>query len=278
MTTIDIEKIILDLQSKFNENLVSVYGIGSAFMSQLPSTSDVDLIVMLSNTDDCPRNDWSTFLFESVKINGTEIYYLYGTLDDYLDKQRFEKVSFANWEWAVRSLKFGSKFLWGKDIRSNLPEPDFSYDGIFLRSAYHLEFTSEYKLKDAELKGKPINAHMRFSKSIFKFGFLLLAIHYPSMNVFDKEGIHDQLKSAVKEGKIEKQSLEFYDMAMTYRKGKPFEDYENNRLRYMKLLIRETINGLGVSWDDVKSLLKKGFGSYPFQEIIDHVEKHGHSS
>ncbi|MHA1716537.1 MAG: hypothetical protein ACTSXP_12920, partial [Promethearchaeota archaeon] len=208
-------------------------------------------------------------------FSNREFWFLFATLDDYKNKERFQKVSFANWEWAVRSLKHGSKRLWGREIRHELPSPSHDLDDIFIRVAYHLEPTPLLKSLKAKYQKKPINEEMRFSKAIFKFGFLLTAIHFPDENVFKKHEIFKLLNKAFRDGLIEKKTLEFYGMALRFRQGKPFENFEEKRHEFFRLFIRETIHARNTTWERLKSLLEKGFGNKGFSAIIHYIDEHG---
>ena len=177
-----IDNIYRFLSGKYGTDLVAVYGIGSRFFSDQSKISDIDIVVILNDTSKCPKKDYTTSLFEDFTFidedKKVKVTFLYGTLSDYFSKVRFQIVSFADWSWSVRSLKFGSKLLWGKDIRDNLPMPSYDYGSIFLRSAYHLNYTSSRYTNDISL-----------TKAIFKFTFFLVTVYYPEENEFHHEGI-----------------------------------------------------------------------------------------
>ncbi|MHC1591514.1 MAG: 3'-5' exonuclease, partial [Candidatus Helarchaeales archaeon] len=59
-----IQEALKYLMEQHGTNLVSVYGIGSAFNSNFSVTSDVDVVVILSSTENCPTKEWTTSLFE----------------------------------------------------------------------------------------------------------------------------------------------------------------------------------------------------------------------
>jgi len=264
------------LRDKFGDGVVAVYGIGSSFMSELKA-SDRDVVVVLSSTDKCPRKDWTTALFEHHSWYGSEVWFLYGTLDDYLDKDRFRVTSFANWEWAVRGIKHASVLLFGSDIRDQLPSPDYDYQDILVRVAYHLEPTPKWKSKKAIDRGDPIDDKMRFTKAVFKFGFFLTAIDYPDENVFDKEGVRELLDKSCKDGIIGHDVLDFYDIASDYRKGIDIPEFERRRQDFMKTVVRETISATENTWEGargIRSIFQDGF-KYPFSGIIKYIDNNG---
>ncbi|MHA1144624.1 MAG: hypothetical protein ACTSRW_07800 [Candidatus Helarchaeota archaeon] len=271
----EMNKAIEYLLAKFESDLIAVYGIGSVFNTKFPITSDIDLVVLLSTTENCPRKDWTTSLFEKKTFAGHEFWFLYATLEDYKYKETFQKVSFANWEWAVRSLKYGSRLLWGKDIRNDLPSPPYDLDDIFIRVAYHLEPTPLFKLLKAESQKNPLDEEMRFSKAIFKLGFLLTATYFPEANEFDKHEIFKLLNKAFREKRIGKEMLQFYGMALKYRQGQKFEDFKEKRHQFFQVFIREVIRSRNVSWNELKPLLEYGFGNKGFPVIIQYIEQNG---
>jgi hypothetical protein len=261
------------LHDKFGDDVVAVFGIGSSFMSDL-GASDRDVVVILSTTEKCPKKEWTTALFEHHSYHDTEVWFLYGTLNDYLDKERFKITSFANWEWAIRGIKHASVLLWGEDIRPRLPEPEYDYQDILIRAAYHLEPTPEWKFKKAEERGDIIDEKMRFTKAVFKFGFFLTAVDYPEANVFDKQGVYNLLKSSRDMDLVGEDIVEFYEIALAYRSGEDIPRFEECRKAFMKAMVRETIGATKNTWGSIREIFLKGF-RYPFSGIVEYIDRNG---
>lgn len=279
-----MKKKILDfLFSKFKkDDVVSVYGIGSAFENTFTKTSDVDVVVLLKDIDKAPSPDWATALFEKTKIDDIEVYYLYGDMNHYLNSKIFPSISFANWEWSIRGLKYGSTLLYGEDIRDQLPTPPFNVVQIFKRSMYHLEPTSQSKMDWAKRNGIELTSEqMRLSKSIFKYGFFLVACVYPDKNIFTKNGIYNLLKTASEEYRINSKMIEFYEQALKFREGIDFPDFKNYRKSFMKFAIREGMRHLHTTWKGndekkgISDLLNEGIGKKPFTSIFLYYKNFG---
>lgn len=251
------ENIINYLQNKYGEDIVAIYGIGSFFLDTEKTKSDADVIVILKDTSKCPRKDYTTALFEERKEGDISFTFLYGTLEDYMDRNAFLKVSFADWSWAVRSLKFGSKFIFGNDIRKKLPTPEYDYGSIFLRSAYHLN-KGYTKYSDA----------IAFTKAVFKFGFFLAIAYYPDENVFDRNGILRILKKCVEEGNISEKVIEYYEKAIKIRNGEDIGNITLLRREFVITFISETIRVTDYSLDEIISMLENGFGNSGFHRLI----------
>lgn len=274
-----LENFIKDfLIKKYGEDLRAVYGIGSSFKSDL-GASDVDIVVLLKSLDKTPVKSYTTARFEKVIHNNIEVWFLYGTLDGYLDKNKFKRMSFANWEWSVRGIKYASVLLYGEEIRNQLPIPNYNYQDILIRVAYHLEPMTKEKIKwYAKERGKIIDEKLRLTKAIFKFGFFLTVVDYPEANIFDKKGVYTLLKKSSAEGLIGKDFVKLYELAMEYRQGKEIIDFENIRKKFMKTFIRETIAATENTWkgkDGIRGILKEGFGKRPFWKIINYIDKNG---
>jgi len=65
-------KIKNDLQEKYSDDLISIYGIGSYFDEKLPSDwmkNDIDIIVILKSLEKTPKLEWTNFRYEEKKIN-----------------------------------------------------------------------------------------------------------------------------------------------------------------------------------------------------------------
>lgn len=266
--------------SKFGDDLISVFGIGSAFESNVKAR-DVDIIVVLDNLDKCPSYDWTPARFESKTITfddeSFDVWFLYNTIEGYTDKKVFESLSFANWEWSVRGLKYASTLIMGVDFRDRLPEPPYDYDDILIRCAYHLEPSTQWKLRKVAQEGKkPMEYERdRFTKGIFKFGFLLVAFLYPEENAFSKEDVYNKLLDAYRDDKIDGRILDFYDLAIDYRSGVSMPDFESLRREFAKLMVKESIYVLGKLWSDIERLFKRAFGKKAFSNLLSIIRQEG---
>jgi len=259
--------IIMLLYKKFKTKIVGIFGIGSFFSQSMGEISDCDVIVILTDTNDCKKRDWTTRLFEDITIeeNGflLDITLLYGTLEDYSDKNKFSKVSFADFSWAIRSLKFGSILLYGNDIRELLPYINYEYGSIFLRSAYHLNGSSSKYTK-----------MQKITKAIFKFGFFLVTAYYPNSNIFNKIDIYNKIIEAKEDGIISNQMIECYEEALEMREKKINNDNKSEKLRrkFAISFFDETQRSTGYTWNQMKKFLEKGFENGGFYRVIALIE------
>lgn len=277
----EIIKFIKDfVTTKFGDDVIAIYGIGSSFNSNV-NARDIDVVVVLKNLDKCPKYKWTSARFEKQVQNFQrerfEIWFLYNTLEGYMNKNAFKSISFANWEWSVRSLKHASELIMGEDIRERLPEPLYDYNDILVRCAYHLEPSSSYKLRKVWEEGLDPQEYERnrFTKSIFKFGFLLIAYLYPDDNIFNKEEIYDKLLVAYASDKIDGRVLDFYDLAIEYRGGASMPYFEQQRKEFLKLMVRESIYVFGKSWIEIKSRFQLAFGKKPFSNLLEIIRQEG---
>jgi hypothetical protein len=61
-----IEEILNDLESRFSDNIVSVFGLGSYFDQNLPPNwikNDVDLVVIVNSLEGIPKQDFLILFF-----------------------------------------------------------------------------------------------------------------------------------------------------------------------------------------------------------------------
>lgn len=273
----DITKITQHIKEhivqKFGDEIVAIYGIGSAFESIIPH-NDVDVVVILTTLDNCVSHSWTPARYEKEYIGRVEITILYGTLEGYKDEGVFKTMSFANWAWSVRGIKYGSTFLYGTDIRDQLGDPPFDYDDILKRSAYHLEPSPQWKMKKYEQQRNPIDEKMRFTKAVFKYGFFVVASLFPDENIFHKEGVFRLLNDAYERELIDGRVLDFYEMAMDYRQGVDIPEFKDNRDMFIQLMVKETLHITQRSWDDIKQIFDEGFNR-PFSYIIRRIDREG---
>lgn len=278
-----INKIIEDLYYRFENKIESIYGIGSFFDSeQLKLINDIDIIILLSDIYYAPISNWKNYRFEKKIIeHNNEKYtvsYLYGDLKHYLHPTLFQIISFANWEWAIRNLKYNSSLLYGKDIRDQLPTPMYNLVQIFKRSMYYLEPNSEKKIELCKQYNNYVSEEMRFSKSIFKFGFFLIASICPDENIFDKQAIYNKLKYLTEIYKVKKEFLSYYEQALRFRNGIPFTNFSQLRKNFILFAINEGMNQLEISWNDteekkgMKTILMEGLDNKKFLTILLYYE------
>lgn len=287
-----IREIIDYLTGRFGKNLVSVYGIGSAILNDLPH-NDIDIVVILNDISPAPSYDWTTARFETVDIADEEVWLLYGKKEAYFDKTEFCRHSFANWEWSVRSMKYGSEHLYGEDFRDELPEPDYDYEDIFKRAIYHLEPISKYKRRKFVREGKnPINQEMlKLTKSIFKFGFFLVSYLRPDENIFGKRNIYHKLLELYEESIIDGRLLDFFEKAFDYRgwninpgNGEIHQSFGENlysgdlldeyRVEFAEIALREAVHLTSLTVDSIRCILREGFGK-PFSFVYSKLEEIG---
>jgi hypothetical protein len=279
----DLETTIINfLLFKFEDTkIMSVYGIGSEFDGSIKRTSNVDIIVLLRNIEDAPSVEWTTSRFENVTIDNKTVTFLYATFPHYLDPSIFDTISFANWEWAVRSLKFGSVLLYGEDIRDQLPTPSYNIVQIFKRCMYYLEPTPEWKFERAKKEGKIIDEEMRFSKAVLKYGFFIVASLCPDENIFKINDVLNKLRELAECYYIDPIFVKFYENALKYRNYEQYVSYNQCRKEFMICSIREGMKQLEIEWNGnemkkgMEDILKEGMGKYPFNTLFIHYKNFG---
>lgn len=171
-----IAKIIEDVKSRFSDNIVAIYGIGSYFDDSLSSTwltNDIDLIIIVKDMYQIPKKEWN-MRYLTKKIEGKDVFFGFYTIESFQDTQIFYKNSIANYEWSLLELKHpeNSKLLYGHDIRNDIPETyflEFNYDDLLARALYHLDKSVKCfsKLKNYS------KAQIEFTKAVFKFSFYI---------------------------------------------------------------------------------------------------------
>ena len=172
-----LKKILDDLEDRFSDNIISVYGIGSYFDDSLPSDwikKDLDIIVIVQSLEAIPKPDWTEIRYERKKVEDYEVWIAFNTLEAYQNKKTFENQSFSNYEWSLLDLKLpeNSIHLYGLDIRGKLPDiahTNFDYDDILARSFYH--FDNSFKV--AIESNNTMESMREFTKGVFKFGFYI---------------------------------------------------------------------------------------------------------
>ena len=79
-----IKEIIDDLESRFSDHIVSVFGIGSYFNEDLPPNwikNDVDLVVIIDSLKIIPKQDWTEVRYEKKQVGDREIWIGFNNLE-----------------------------------------------------------------------------------------------------------------------------------------------------------------------------------------------------
>ncbi|TXT62961.1 MAG: hypothetical protein BAJALOKI3v1_460002 [Promethearchaeota archaeon] len=237
-----IDSLIKDFRIRFDENIVSIFGIGSFFDKTLPGDwikKDIDIVVILNSVETLPKKDWTTAKFEKRQSDGFNIWIGYNSLRSLLNKDLFSRESFSNYAWSILDLKYpqNSVLLYGKDIRSDLPKRSdlqFEFDDILKRSLYHLDqsYRAEYREKNMEISKHAL------TKAVFKFCFYLSVFFEQNFTSTSIRTIAKQLNRFVKEGIIKKKILEILRECILYRRTNQFRiEFHTLRMDFMQYLI-----------------------------------------
>jgi len=221
-----LENILDDLQKRFSDNIISIFGIGSYFDDSLPKDwikNDLDIIVIVKSLESVPKPDWTDVRYEKKDLEKREVWLAFNTIEAYKNKATFEKQSFSNYEWSLLDLKLpeNSKLLYGQDIRDQLPEIkdiQFDYDNILARPLYHLDksFKEAIALKDLD------ESMREFTKGVFKFGFYLCIYLDKSFRFTSIRAIANKIEELSKENRVEKEMLDFIKEAIFFRRTNKF--------------------------------------------------------
>jgi len=221
-----LKNVLDDLQQRFSDNIISIFGIGSYFDDSLPSDwikIDLDIIVIVKSLEAIPKPDWTHIRYEKKEIDSYEVWLGFNTLEAYQNKSMFEAQSFSNYEWSLLELKRpeNSKLLYGQDIRDQLPDIAkirFDYDNILARSLYHLDRS----FKEAMVT-KDIDASMQqFTKGVFQFGFYLCIYFDKNYRLTSIRAITNSIEHLTKQNTIEKEILDYIKDAIFYRRTHRF--------------------------------------------------------
>ncbi|MBD3214421.1 MAG: hypothetical protein GF311_17550 [Candidatus Lokiarchaeota archaeon] len=237
-----VDSLIKDLRIRFDENIVSIFGIGSFFDNNLPKDwikKDIDIVVILNSLEAVPKKDWTTTKFEKRQYEGFNIWIGYNSLKSLLNKDLFCRESFSNYEWSILDLKYpyNSVLLYGKDIRNDLPKRSdlhFEFDDILKRSLYHLDqsYRVEYRDKDIEMSKHAL------TKAVFKFCFYLSVFFDENFSSTSIRTITKQLNRLVKKGIIKKKILEILKECIIYRRTDKFRvEFHKLRMDFTQYLI-----------------------------------------
>ncbi len=265
-------KIKNDLQEKYSNDLISIYGIGSYFDENLPSDwmkNDIDIIVILRSLEKAPKLDWTNVRFDKKEIDDRFLWLGFYTLNLFKDKQMFEKYSFSNYKWSLISLKNkeNSKLIYGKDIRYQLPDHskfEFNYDDILLRSFYHIE-----KSLKNEIELKNIHESMRdFTKAVFKFAFYICVYFDKDFHLTSIRKITNKIESLYKKGNINRGLLDFLKENIYFRRKDQFET-NFSKLRYKFILYLFSLISKGnlhrkMNYNELVAFLKDSFKGLPY--------------
>ncbi len=259
-----IQKIITRIKKFHKSNLIALYGIGSYFNDDLPSSwdkNDVDLILILKSTDDIPKKAWER-RFKSRKIDNYEVFLGYNTIEAYQSKEAFKER--VNYKWALMDIKFeeNSKLLYGDDIRDRLPDTKnikFDYDDILARSLYHIEKSLEEK------EGKITQDE--FSKAVFKFSYYLCVFFDEGFFYTSIIKIFTKLKSIVQIVKNIQKIIIFLKEAVNIRtKGIIRGNFTQTRENFINFIFSLLIKGglhKKLSTAELNMYLVKFFKGFP---------------
>jgi len=261
-----------DLQEKYSEDLISIYGIGSYFDENLPPDwmkNDIDIIVILRSLEKAPKLDWTNFKYEKKKIHDYLLFQGFYTLDLFKNKVEFEKYSWSNYKWSLISMKYSenSKLIYGKDIRDQLPdhtEFEFNYDDILSRSFYYIEKSLK---NETELKN--VQESMRdFTKAVFKFAFYVCIYLDKDFHITSIRKITNKIESLYKKGNFGKELLEFLKECIYFRRKNQFET-NFSKLRYKFILYLFSLISKGnlhrkMNYDELVVFLRDSFKGFPY--------------
>ncbi|MFW9952278.1 MAG: hypothetical protein ACFFKA_19330 [Candidatus Thorarchaeota archaeon] len=237
-----LTKIIKSILDKHQNNIISVYGLGSFFNSSKKYnwvSSDIDIIILVKLLDLVPKRDWTNVRYEKLNIDGYTIWMGFNSLEGLLNKEKFKQESFANYEWSIYDLKYkeNSQLLYGKDIRNTLPDISdlkIDYDDIFTRSLYHLNKSFGIFKNNEELH----QAKLEFTKALFKFGFYI-CIFYDNRFHFTSIYKISQKLTKIKNRNSNIQLLQnLFQEAIDYRINHNFvSDFKSLRTKFTFLIL-----------------------------------------
>ncbi len=239
-----IKEVLDDLESRFSDHIVSVFGIGSYFDGNLPPNwikNDVDLVVIVDSLEDVPKQDWTEMRYEKKQLGDKEIWIGFNSLEGVKNREQFRKQSFANFEWSLLELKLpeNSALLYGRNVRDELPEISalqFDYDDILIRSLYHLN--NSFK------EGVTPKAMREFTKGAFKFGFYLCVYFDPQFRFTSIVKIAEKIKLLVSDNKIDRIFNSYLEEAVIYRITSQFKsEFESLRDDFVKFVFSSLESG-----------------------------------
>jgi len=239
-----IKGLLDDLESRFSDNIVSVFGIGSYFNQNLPSNwikNDVDLVAIVNSLESIPKQDWTEVRYEKKEVGANEVWIGFNSLKGVKNRELFQKESFANYEWSIIGLKLpeNSVLLYGRNIRDELPAINMlqlDYDGILIRSLYHLN--NSFK------EGTTQKAKREFTKGVFKFGFYLGIYFDPQFHFTSIVKIAEKIKQLVSKMKIDSINNDYFEEAVIYRITSQFKtEFAKLRDDFVKFMFNSLVKG-----------------------------------
>ena len=253
-----IEYIRSSLLTKYPNKVTQIYGIGSFFFSSLPVKTPIDVVVLLSDTTDVPRKDYTTALFEDIDWQGLKLRFMYATLSTYLHRNEFEQSSFSNYVWSIRAMKHQSELLYGQDIRDRLPELHYTsadYEKICLNAMYHLEGSvTRYNQPDPQ----------RLWKGLIKIAFFISVVEEPDSNYHSVESLIVKMQEYADQSIIQTDFINILTDAYQKRLNNTFPTNLTEYVAYRKQCVRMILKEIprhvnGMDWERLRSLLLRGF-------------------
>jgi hypothetical protein len=252
-----IKEVLGDLESRFSEHIVSVFGIGSYFDESLPPKwikNDVDLVVIVDSLEAIPKQNWTEIRYEKKRVGDKEVWIGFNSLQGVKNREQFREESYANYEWSLLDLKTpdNSVLLYGRNVRDELPEAtalEFDYDNILIRSFYH--FNNSFK------EGINPRAMREFTKGIFKFGFYLCVYFDPQFRFTSTVKIAEKVKQLVSSDKIDSIINSYLEEAVIFRLTSQFKnEFKSLRDDFVKFAFSLLENGSVSKKMDKNELIK----------------------
>ncbi|MFX1279313.1 MAG: hypothetical protein ACFFA3_07840 [Promethearchaeota archaeon] len=270
-----VEIIIQDLIARYKELIIAIYGIGSFFDEEIPSSwkrKDIDIIVIVETLKPFPKVDWTEAKFLKRKIEGKEIWIGFNTLEGFQNKEIFEIQSFSNYEWSVLDIKYpqNSVLLFGQDIRNLLPNNKslkFDFNDVLARGLYHLDKSLGER--------DPNDAKNEFSKAVFKISFYLCKFFNPNFKNTGILRIGEKLKETCREVKEIKEIEQFFEETIVFRTTgyyiTKFEKLRDNFIKFVFFLLKNGILHKMMQFSELKNYLASSFSG--FHHLIQLMNK-----
>ncbi len=259
-----IKNVLDNLESRFSDHIVSVFGIGSYFDGNLPPNwikNDIDLVVIVDSLEVIPKQHWTEVRYEKKQVGDKEIWIGFNSLEGVKNRELFQKQSFANFEWSLLELKLpeSSILLYGRNIRDELPEISalqFDYDNVLIRSLYHLNNSFKEEVTPRAMR--------EFTKGIFKFGFYLCVYFDPQFRFTSIVKIAKKIELLVSSDKIDRNFNAYLEEAVIYRITSQFKsEFKSLRNNFVKFVFSSLESGSvhqKMDKTELIKLLSKSFG------------------
>ncbi|MFW9876980.1 MAG: hypothetical protein ACFFG0_28125, partial [Candidatus Thorarchaeota archaeon] len=261
-------KIVLeDLLARYKDNIIAIYGIGSYFDEDIPTSwikNDFDIVIIGKSLNRFPNVNWTEVRFSRRKIEGKQVWISFNTLEGFQNKESFNSQSFSNYEWSLLDIKYpeNSVLLYGKDIRDQLPDikqSQFDFGDILARGLYHLE--NSFK------EGDRNTAMKEFSKGVFKIGFYMCIYFNESFRDTRILQIGNELKNICENLKKIEDMFGYFEEAMIFRNtGYYMTEFGKLRKKFIKLLYSQLENGRlhkRMTLSELKDYLTTSFSGFP---------------